>query len=45
MRTTLEGLVAKSRAQRTRHGSSVFYSASADSESAQTTPQADDVTS
>ncbi|WP_369244308.1 hypothetical protein [Streptomyces sp. R41] len=45
VRTTLEGLVAKSRAQRTRQGSSVFYSAAADSEPVQAVPQAKDVTS
>ncbi|MFC8236299.1 hypothetical protein [Streptomyces sp. NPDC057284] len=34
VRTTLEGLVAKSQAQRTKQGSSVFYTASAASEPA-----------
>ncbi|WP_326623890.1 MULTISPECIES: hypothetical protein [unclassified Streptomyces] len=34
VRTTLEGLVAKSQAQRTKQGSSVFYTAAAASEAA-----------
>ncbi|WP_406423539.1 hypothetical protein OHA59_49885 [Streptomyces sp. NBC_01589] len=34
VRTTLEGLVAKSQAQRTKQGSSVFYTATAASETA-----------
>lgn len=39
VRTTLEGLVAKSQAQRTKQGSSVFYTATAASESAAAEPQ------
>ncbi|MFF0288756.1 hypothetical protein [Streptomyces sp. NPDC005262] len=39
VRTTLEGLVAKSQAQRTKQGSSVFYTATAASETAATEPQ------
>ncbi|WP_327424717.1 BlaI/MecI/CopY family transcriptional regulator [Streptomyces sp. NBC_01527] len=43
VRTTLEGLVAKSQAQRTKQGSSVFYTATADSESAAAEPQQEKV--
>ncbi|MFD7754403.1 hypothetical protein [Streptomyces sp. NPDC059757] len=39
VRTTLEGLVAKSQAQRTKQGSSVFYTATAASEPAAAEPQ------
>ena len=39
VRTTLEGLVAKSQAQRTKQGSSVFYTAAVASESAAAEPQ------
>ncbi|MFI5633429.1 hypothetical protein ACIA8E_29405 [Streptomyces sp. NPDC051664] len=39
VRTTLEGLVAKSQAQRTKQGSSVFYTATAASETAAAEPQ------
>nr|WTB28712.1 hypothetical protein OG781_03380 [Streptomyces sp. NBC_00830] len=39
VRTTLEGLVAKSQAQRTKQGSSVFYTAAAASEPAAAEPQ------
>ncbi|WP_405876594.1 BlaI/MecI/CopY family transcriptional regulator [Streptomyces sp. NBC_01136] len=39
VRTTLEGLVAKSHAQRTKQGSSVFYTAAAASEPAAAEPQ------
>ncbi|MDG5808639.1 hypothetical protein P9869_39600 [Streptomyces ossamyceticus] len=40
VRTTLEGLVAKSKAQRTRQGSSVYYT-SPDAQEPMTPPQAD----
>ncbi|MER7811604.1 hypothetical protein [Streptomyces sp900116325] len=43
VRTTLEGLVAKSQAQRTKQGSSVFYTATAASESAAAEPQQEKV--
>ncbi|MGW6898974.1 hypothetical protein ACWGF2_20545 [Streptomyces sp. NPDC054919] len=39
VRTTLEGLVAKSQAQRTKQGSSVFYTAAAASKPAAAEPQ------
>ncbi|WNO62387.1 hypothetical protein RPQ02_40320 [Streptomyces sp. AM2-3-1] len=39
VRTTLEGLVAKNQAQRTKQGSSVFYTATAASEPAAAEPQ------
>ncbi|WP_329449568.1 MULTISPECIES: hypothetical protein [unclassified Streptomyces] len=39
MRTTLEGLAAKSQAQHTKQGSSVFYTATAASETAAAAPQ------
>lgn len=39
VRTTLEGLVAKSHAQRSKQGTSVFYTAAATSESAAPEPQ------
>ncbi|UIX35698.1 hypothetical protein [Streptomyces sp. GQFP] len=39
MRTTLEGLVAKSHAHRTKQGSSVFYTAAAAPEPAAVEPQ------
>nr|WTB28962.1 hypothetical protein OG781_05020 [Streptomyces sp. NBC_00830] len=39
VRTTLEGLVAKSQAQRTKQGASVFYTATAASEPAAAEPQ------
>ncbi|MFE7246105.1 hypothetical protein [Streptomyces sp. NPDC057580] len=39
VRTTLEGLVAKSQAQRTKQGSSVFYIATNDTEPAAVEPQ------
>ncbi|WP_406423625.1 BlaI/MecI/CopY family transcriptional regulator [Streptomyces sp. NBC_01589] len=39
VRTTLEGLVAKSQAHRTEQGSSVFYTATAASEAAATDSQ------
>jgi hypothetical protein len=39
VRTTLEGLVAKSYAQRTKQGSSVFYTAPETAEQASTAPQ------
>lgn len=43
VRTTLEGLVAKSQAQRTKQGSSVFYTATAASEPAAAEPQQETV--
>ncbi|MGY4907396.1 hypothetical protein [Streptomyces sp. 900116325] len=43
VRTTLEGLVAKSQAQRTKQGSSVFYTATPASESAAAEPQQEKV--
>ncbi|WP_327122820.1 hypothetical protein [Streptomyces sp. NBC_01727] len=43
VRTTLEGLVAKSQAQRTKQGSSVFYTATAAPESASAEPQQEKV--
>ncbi|WP_406466438.1 hypothetical protein [Streptomyces sp. NBC_01594] len=43
VRTTLEGLVAKSQAQRTKQGSSVFYTATAASETAAAEPQQETV--
>ncbi|WP_329166965.1 BlaI/MecI/CopY family transcriptional regulator (plasmid) [Streptomyces sp. NBC_01717] len=43
VRTTLEGLVAKSQAQRTKQGSSVFYTATATSETAAAEPQQETV--
>ncbi|MFI8076245.1 hypothetical protein ACIF85_47235 [Streptomyces sp. NPDC086033] len=39
VRTTLEGLVAKNHAQRTKQGSSVFYTASETAEQTSTAPQ------
>ncbi|MFD7943916.1 hypothetical protein [Streptomyces sp. NPDC059744] len=39
VRTTLEGLVPKSQAQRTKQGSSVFYTATAATETAAAEPQ------
>ncbi|WP_151476105.1 BlaI/MecI/CopY family transcriptional regulator [Streptomyces albicerus] len=42
VRTTLEGLVAKSHAHRTKQGSSVFYSAAADAQPAQAKQQTED---
>ncbi|MFV5997980.1 hypothetical protein ACNPQM_37810, partial [Streptomyces sp. NPDC056231] len=39
VRTTLEGLVAKSQAQRTKQGSSVFYTAADVSEPVAVEPQ------
>ncbi|MEV0221007.1 hypothetical protein [Streptomyces sp. NPDC050704] len=45
VRTTLEGLVAKSHAHRTKQGSSVFYTASAGSQPAQDKQQAEEVSS
>ncbi|MFF1475376.1 hypothetical protein [Streptomyces mirabilis] len=45
VRTTLEGLVAKSHAQRTKQGSSVFYTAPAASEPAAAEPQPEAVAS
>ncbi|MFD7380066.1 hypothetical protein [Streptomyces mirabilis] len=44
VRTTLEGLVAKSHARRTKQGSSVFYTAAAASEPAAVEPQQEAVT-
>ncbi|MFF2519038.1 hypothetical protein [Streptomyces sp. NPDC058086] len=44
VRTTLEGLVAKSRAHRTKQGSSVFYTTAAASEPAAAEPQQEAVT-
>ncbi|WEH12207.1 hypothetical protein [Streptomyces sp. VNUA24] len=41
VRTTLEGLVAKSKAQRTRQGSSVYYTAAAEAQEPTTPAQAD----
>ncbi|MGW6898128.1 hypothetical protein ACWGF2_16105 [Streptomyces sp. NPDC054919] len=43
VRTTLEGLVAKSQAQRTKQGSSVFYTATAAPDSASAEPQQEKV--
>ncbi|MGC5007733.1 hypothetical protein [Streptomyces sp. DT203] len=43
VRTTLEGLVAKNQAQRTKQGSSVFYTATAASEPAAAEPQQETV--
>ncbi|WP_406296599.1 hypothetical protein [Streptomyces sp. NBC_00624] len=43
VRTTLEGLVAKSQAQRTKQGSSVFYTATAAPETAAAEPQQEKV--
>ncbi|WP_328919574.1 hypothetical protein OG911_45155 [Streptomyces sp. NBC_00208] len=43
VRTTLEGLVAKSQAQRTKQGSSVFYTATPASEPATAEPQQETV--
>ncbi|MFE4334426.1 BlaI/MecI/CopY family transcriptional regulator [Streptomyces sp. NPDC056831] len=45
VRTTLEGLVAKSQAQRTKQGSSVFYTATAASEAAAADSQREAVAS
>ncbi|MFI1398749.1 hypothetical protein [Streptomyces sp. NPDC020681] len=43
VRTTLEGLVAKSHAHRTKQGSSVFYTAAAASEPSEAEPQPETV--